>query len=189
VRDMQSGGRSRRGAAEVVWIVMLISLLVAAAFQGAVPECAVLGHAKAPALLGIAAYYALGTDGHTALFAGLAAGTAVDVMSPSPLGYAALCYMAGCWIIGRFRGLIRTDSVSAVAVAGAVAAFVADALHFVLLARSGLSEIGIWRGLWHATGSAALGAVVTPVACAAVGALDMLVGNVRRDAEEMGDAV
>lgn len=170
----------------MTWALMAVTLMASAILQMCLPPLAVLGQAKVPFLLAAVVYYALCHELHVALVAGLVAGFLQDALSPVPLGYSAFCFCVTAAVVGKFRGLMLTESVVTQSFFGLATGALVTFTLYVFLLRAELVHIPIARLMLKIVGTALLAMFVTPLMCLGLGSCDRLVGNLESKEEIHG---
>jgi rod shape-determining protein MreD len=160
------------------WFVAIIALLAGALIQCVSPAAPFAAQVKWPVLMGIVIYYALVRDLDVMLAVAFFAGLFQDVLSPIPLGYSSVCFMAAGVVINGVKNLVLTDSLMTMALVGVVTGLAVTTAMYMLLFRAGLLACGAETVIGKIVCSAAYGAVFTPVVCRAVGMFDRRMGNV-----------
>lgn len=131
----------------MIGVILAVLLVAAGLSQDIIPGPLVLGQVKAPVLLALVLYYALGHSRVTLLWAAILGGILQDSLSLVPIGYSALSFcLVGLWL-HRFRKTLFTQSlVTAMGVGG---------LGYVLAL--GLVQLLLWLGEdWGGGGSGGL---------------------------------
>jgi rod shape-determining protein MreD len=163
-------------------LVMLAVTMLAALVQAVVPAWAALGQAKLPALAAVVVYYALARHRRDLLWAAILAGLVQDGMGLIPFGYSSFVFCVTGLVMARFKDLVFVQEQVTHMLFGALMAFGSTLFLYGLLYSTALVEMPVSQALHKASGSALLGAVVTPLLFHGCARLDRLMGLV--DASE-----
>jgi rod shape-determining protein MreD len=159
-------------------MVMVLLLLPASLAQMLLPTFAFMGQARAPMLLAVVMYYALGRELVPLLWACLAAGLLQDSLSAIPLGYSVVVFAVVGFVAGRCRDTITREHYVPHALLGATGGFVATLLLYgALRLHDGIACSFVWA-LLKAFWTAILGMWCVPLMCLIGGWLDRATGNV-----------
>jgi rod shape-determining protein MreD len=171
----------------MTWVVMILSLLLAAVAQTLVPGYACLGQVKFPFLICVVLYYALHREFHVVAVAGFLAGLMQDLLCDTPTGYSAVCLWVSALILSRFRSVVVTESLVTLVAFGALAGILTTGGLYLLLVGNGHVEIPTGRALVKILGAGLLGMATGPLVVGIVLRLDRWVGNA--DAKEEYDGI
>jgi len=161
-------------------IIMVMTLLTGSVLQTLLPDFPLLGHVKAPVLLSIVIYYALNRRPVVMVCAALIAGFLQDSLSLIPLGYSSAVFLIAGWLMSRYQKLVNTDSAVTPLFFGGVAGSCVVLFMSLLLARANLIRMMPYRILLKVLGGGILCMMTTFVVFLLLGALERMVGNVRR---------
>lgn len=158
---------------------MAIVLFCGGLLQAVLPAWAVVGQMPPPVLPALVVYYALTRDRAEAFWIAVAAGLVQDALGLVPLGYSSCCFAVAGLLLNRYREeVFEWQGLTHMILGGATAAGVTLALGLLLRAAA---ETGLPAGriALKTLGAGALGIVVTPLVCRAVGRLEGMLGLTR----------
>ncbi len=171
----------------MTWVVMILSLIMAALAQTLCPPADWLGDAKPPFLTAVVLYYALYREGKFLFVAGLLAGLFQDALCDMPLGYSAMWLTAIGVACFRIRRVILTQAVlTHVALGIAVGGLVTAGLALSLAARGALS-VSAGTVAWKVLGGALLGGLTGAVAVGVLRRVEQGVGILEHTYHECSD--
>jgi rod shape-determining protein MreD len=173
----------------VTLAVMIVAVVCAGVFQGAIPTAPLLGEARAPFLAGVVIYYALMRERHVMLTAAVLAGIAQDGLGMMPLGYSCFCFVLAGLVVAQFSDIVFRESLLTTSLFGAITAACMTAGLNIMLNKSGLVDLSAGRLCLKILGSAVLGLFATPVAFAFTLGLERVVGNVAPRKEQPCDEI
>lgn len=170
----------------MTWVVMALLLAGGAAFQGALPGIATLGHAKPPLLLCVVLYYAFRRRTVESVAALVLAGLLRDGLSWVPLGYSVLLFAAFSLVARRSREFVDPESPAVASMFGAGGGAAVSLALWSILRIGGAVQVGFLTAVTNALGTAALGAVCAPVLLPVVAWVERSVGSAARREERHG---
>lgn len=157
--------------------VMLLALIVGSVLQASLPAFPRLGYAQLPILVSVVMYYALTASRAEVVWAALLAGVLEDTVGLMPLGYSALCFCVIALTTWSYRDIVIAHQWTTHVALGMMANCTVMVLSYILLAKDGLIDIGIWAFISKLFFAALFGAVVVPVVFRVLESLDQMVGN------------
>lgn len=164
-------------------LVLLFNLIAAAMLQALWPPWAWLGQAPIPFLLGLALFYALAHSEGWMLAAAIGAGLLQDALGEIPLGVSPFCFCLAGLLVARFKAAVFEHDLLPLLLFGAVAsAAVSLALALLLRQQELIAPLGLLALAGKTLGAGLLGAVVVPVECHLLRALDHLLGTAAPEA-------
>ena len=158
----------------LMWFVVVFG----AVLQAALPAPTWLGQAQGPVLLGIVLYYGLAHTRPMMLQAAVLAGLLQDALSLSPLGYSSFVFCVVGLIVERFRDAVFVHELFTRMLFGALGAGAVTLGLYGLLAQEDLVAARASWVVLKTVGSLVLGAIIVPLECELLAALDRMLGNV-----------
>lgn len=158
-------------------LVMMLALLMGAAFQALLPGWTWLGGAQPPILLALVLFYAFAHRRGWMLCCALVAGLLQDALGQVPLGFSCFCFCLAGLAAQRYREDVVEDAFLAQMVFGGLAAGATTGLLYVLLLHTDAITVPPALALRKIFGTALLGALLTPLAFRAVISLERQLGE------------
>ncbi len=144
-------------------LLTFLFVLGAALGQAWLGPVRMLGEVRPPLLLGVVVYFALNRSLACGLAIAFAAGTIQDLLSLAPPGFSTVLFGIAAAVVSRFKGLVLAESaVTGVFFGGGTVLLVWLAFG-LLLAQAGVLGLSAGAIAVKVCGTAALGAVTTPL--------------------------